>query len=563
MGLPLNGGHQFCVETTDTGRYDSAVELDLSEPELGRRKDAVNGAMGEVAVISVEAEMREEAIIKSNQKRLSRWYGEQFVKGLSIGDDELAVGARQLLARFMGEEGFAYKVKELIPNKHRAYKTLIDNLDYFIGELEKCYPDDCEDIKDSDLQDPYQLAEQAGYELTGPFESVEELDAYKQDTRASESLCVFLDPQSRLDDYHIVWLRRPDVDKILPADELTQHNLTSDWRVYLRQIGRYDKTTDAYNLDGLQPSRHDPYAVSSMSFQASRQGRRVFMTNRYNHSVTNPDNTYNSNLDRIKPGLRRAVYSLIGRSDLMDQAPNILDGPYVRDESGGVHAYYFKEGNTYFGNFEYVENQVVRTIDRSQYDMISPDLYVDKCTGEAIGLSYIYQAKDIRHSKRQDGVNELYISDKPSGELLRVYRYSHDSKGRTSSLSLELFKKGRYPDDMRRNPIITELKVSGNFQSSSISNYDSLSRIVLGRDSVIAGISGNNLLNNIVLEEGSKVGSISYNRILRNIKMAKDSRVARITSNPALKTLEIAESSRFDGVYDNESLIINNLPDLA
>lgn len=287
--------------------------------------------LGAVALLDTAAIEREDPenerkeIVGKNTKRLKKRFGEIFVKGERLESGEYAgSGARELLSKFMETPGFADEVTRTIPNKHQALKTLRDNQDYILAIFEQHYKQMSLEEQEP-IKDPYELAKQAGYELAGPFEDVAEFTHYKEDYRPGEQICTFNEPEARLSAYHILWLRAPDADTIVPADELTPDNMTQSWEDYLRTIGRYDSQTDTYNLDGLNPARGDPYGVSSMSVQISRCGNHVSVKNRYNHTVTNPDNTYDNNLDNVAYGLRKAIYHQVGREDLMSQTNTRLN----------------------------------------------------------------------------------------------------------------------------------------------------------------------------------------------------------------------------------------------
>ncbi len=298
-----------------TGNQDSPPQdiTDLTATELSSETNTPNDPVALDDSIDIEQERKK--IVDKNLKALHKRFGETFVKGKRLDSGEFAGGgAREILSAYMEIPDFASKVKQLIPNKHGALSTLQDNQDYILAYLEDAYKDD-EYIEQEELKNPYELARVVGYELTGPFERIEDFLEYEADFRQGERICTYNNPQARLDSYHILWLRSVDASDIPPADKLTQDNLTDSWKTYLKTVGRYDAESDSYNLEGLRPSRQDPYGVSSMSVQISRTGNHVSIKNRYNHSVTNPDSTFDNNLDFIAYGLGRSVYHQVGRED--------------------------------------------------------------------------------------------------------------------------------------------------------------------------------------------------------------------------------------------------------
>lgn len=364
--------------------------------------------------------------VAENLRVLQKRFGERFVKGdLMEGGGYTGSGARELLAEFMDlsprifpgagfvdregrdrEVSFAEVLKRLIPGKRGALQLLKDNHAYIQAALEQEYKDDASHER-APVKDPYELARSVGYELTGPFTSTAEfvpydkLDFPEWGTLGTERLCTFNNPGARLKDYHMLWLRHRDVADTLPADKLTGDNLSDAWRTYLRIIGRYDPATDQYDLANLRPTRDDPYGTSSMSVQISRTGSHVSIKNRYNHIVGNPDNTLDSDLDNVVYGLKRAVYARVGREDLMNKGSVKIAEGYIGDNDGGIHPYEYEEDNVYYGNYEYIQNGFLTTIDPGKYYMISPQLYVPKSD----------RFSEIRLGKRSTGIIGLEVSD--------------------------------------------------------------------------------------------------------------------------------------------------------
>lgn len=353
----------------------------------------------EVGVEQVESERKKNTA--ENLRGLKNRFGERFVKGdLMEGGGYTGGAARELLAGFMDRPGFAAELKRLIPSKHRALALLKDNHAYIQATLDQRYKDD-PNHEQAPAKDPYELARSVGYELTGPFVSTGEfVPLDRQDFRPSERLCTFNSPTERLRGYNILWLRHAEVDSTLPADELTADTLSDRWKTYLKTIGRYDRDSDSYNLADLRPARDDPYGTSSMSVQISRKGTHVSIKNRYNHTVGNPDNTLDSDLDNVAYGLKRAVYARVGREDLMDKTRVALAEGYIADNEGGIHRYQYEEDNVYYGDYEYINNGVVTTIDRGKYVCVSPQLYVPKSG----------KGDELRLGQRSNGLAGLEVS---------------------------------------------------------------------------------------------------------------------------------------------------------
>ena len=454
----LESGHRrIVVEQADSGSTGIEVVSGISvrriEPERtstgSNFPDRVIGSevSQEDDIQRLESERKKN--VAENLRVLQKRFGERFVKGdLMEGGGYTGGGARELLAEFMDlsprkfpgagfkkdnegrdrEVSFAEVLKRFIPGKSGALQLLKDNHDYIQEALKQYYKDDASHER-APVKDPYELARSVGYELTGPFTSTAEfvpydkLDFPEWGKLGTERLCTFNNPGARLKDYHMLWLRHRDVADTLPADKLTADNLSDAWRTYLRIIGRYDQATDRYDLTGLRPTREDPYGTSSMSVQISRNGSHVSIKNRYNHLVGNPDNTLDSDLDNIAYGLKRAVYARVGREDLLNKGSVKIAEGYIADNDGGIHPYKYEEDNIYYGNYEYIQNGELTTIDPGKYYMISPQLYVPKSD----------RFSEIRLGKRSTGINELEVSD----DVRFLYRNSaggHEKDQRLTEL---------------------------------------------------------------------------------------------------------------------------------
>ena len=430
-----NSGLHAAVETGASAEHPPDTAEHIPTP-------ADTADIGRLAIVSAEMPARPEALevdvdqIEHERKKntaenlsaLKKRFGERFVKGYPMeGGGYTGGAARDLLAGFMDRPGFADELKRLIPGKHGALVLLKDNHAYIQATLEQRYKDDPGHEKEP-AKDPYELARSVGYELSGPFEATGDfVPLDRQDFRPNERLCTFNEPTGRLRDYHILWLRHTDVSNILPADQLTVGTLSEAWKTYLKSIGRYDRDSDSYDLDGLRPTRNDPYGTSSMSVQISRKGTHVSVKNRYNHTVGNPDNTLDSDLDNVAYGLKRAVYQRVGREDLMDKTSVALAEGYISDNDGGIHHYQYEEGNVYYGDYEYINNGIVTTIDRGKYDMVSPQLYVPK-SGKGDELRLGQRGTEHAGLEVSSDVQFLYKSSAKSNEkdpalaeLRRVY----------------------------------------------------------------------------------------------------------------------------------------------
>ena len=133
--------------------------------------------------------------------------------------------------------------------------------------------------KEQDLQDALsanELLDKAGYILYPECKTEEEIQSFKKYYTPNEALCTFRG--GRLDTCRVWFAVKKNVD----------------------ELKRKDFT---------KPSRQDEYGTSVISIQFTRgENCTLSIKNRYNHSVVNPDNTFNNNLENIIEGLSDAFY---------------------------------------------------------------------------------------------------------------------------------------------------------------------------------------------------------------------------------------------------------------
>jgi len=121
--------------------------------------------------------------------------------------------------------------------------------------------------------DPFNLLHRAGYSFVEYADTLKKQNAIKKYFRENEELCTFSD-DCRYRKYYIVNAVKYNAETIQPA---------------------------------YPPEREDEYGTSVISIQMQKTGGYISIKNRYNHSVENPDNTFDSDPDNIIPGLSAAL----------------------------------------------------------------------------------------------------------------------------------------------------------------------------------------------------------------------------------------------------------------
>ncbi|MDE6250880.1 MAG: leucine-rich repeat domain-containing protein, partial [Alphaproteobacteria bacterium] len=179
--------------------------------------------------------------------------------------------------------------------------------------------------------DPFQLLDQAGYHA---FEvhNLDEQNSIQHFFRQNEELCTFRDEHRYENNYmihaikHEVWR---DPYAIKPSDK---------------------------------PERQDEYGTSVISIQIRKDGGFISIKNRYNHTVSNPDQTFHSNPDEIIAGLSAALKGYFHVDWQSTEIP-VPDGFILMN--GQILKYNFEINHRYIGDGFYTQNGQIIDIDKN------------------------------------------------------------------------------------------------------------------------------------------------------------------------------------------------------
>ena len=190
------------------------------------------------------------------------------------------------------------------------------------------------------VENPFDLLKRAGYNAYLVTNRKELLSIKKYFTKDA-LLCSFDDPK-RTDDYFIIHCVKEGADQL---------------------------------LEGLfyPPRRDDEYATSVISIQIAKRGGLIKITNRYNHLVENPDNTFNSNPDNIIKGLSWALMHYF-QIDFSATQVYLPDGYIYRN--GQIIEYDYKEDHIYFSSDYFVVGDDVIKINKD-YQLIFDRFILD------------------------------------------------------------------------------------------------------------------------------------------------------------------------------------------
>ena len=160
--------------------------------------------------------------------------------------------------------------------------------------------------------DLFFLAHQKGYQVI-VADDLKKQNLVRPFFKKEEALCTFKD-ETRFQRYYILYFIKNEAEKLNREDFLT-------------------------------PSREDEYGSSVMSIQILKTGGFIKITNRYNHAVKNPDNTFYSNPDYIVPGLSSAIKEFFG-VDFQISDVEVPDGFIFLQNR--LLKYHFETGNVFY-----------------------------------------------------------------------------------------------------------------------------------------------------------------------------------------------------------------------
>lgn len=243
-------------------------------------------------------------------------------------------------------------------------------------------------------EDPIALLSIAGYDAY-VVNSLEEQNAIKKYFKRGEELCTFNDAQ-RFKNYYIINAVHKDVENIKREDF-------------------------------VHPQREDKYGTSVISIQVLKTGGFISIKNRYNHSVENPDNTFNSEPDRIIPGLADAIKYHFN-VDFSSRKISLPDDYILLD--GKIVKFNYEKNNIYIGDGFYVCNGKIVEINKDSellFDTILFDFKtksfreVGQSSGENSYLVSLFNSvvknNSVSVRKNVDGTHSFFVGGMPIATL--------------------------------------------------------------------------------------------------------------------------------------------------
>ena len=220
-----------------------------------------------------------------------------------------------------------------------------------------------------------------------------------------------------------------------------------------------DNANELKREDFIEPQREDEYGTSVISIQFGYgEFNELSIKNRYNHTVNNPDATFNNNLENIIPGLTRSfekAYNL-----------KVVSGPknynFLTEDLRYIPAYIPKKDEN--GNI--IEPKDIKDIDRKlyRYNVEIDGIYF--CEGNLIVRDGVV-IDDYKKDAGRYIIADNYVIDAHE-KTIYPFEYKEKKKENEEEKKVEIEKLPR--DDSFTNSIkevgeiknITVLKDNGN-----------------------------------------------------------------------------------------------------
>ena len=240
--------------------------------------------------------------MNSDLKIIKKKYGENFSKL-----------CRELFPSILENEGELVSIITfLFKESHFLYDDLItyDRVKSFQRLVMNKYNKILDSVIDTE-KTPYELFKEQGYTLK-ECHTNEEILSYKKYYAKGEELCTF--NGERLKTNRVFFAVKDNALEIERKSE---------------------------------PQREDEYGTSVLSLQFTLDTNYLSIKNRYNHTVKNPDATYQNNLENIAEGLTYSFEKHLGIKQSNAQSDFEMAN-YVRAADGKYYRYNFELNNIYY-----------------------------------------------------------------------------------------------------------------------------------------------------------------------------------------------------------------------
>jgi hypothetical protein len=296
-------------------------------------------------------------------------------------------------------------------------------------------------IKKEPQLPPQELLKTIGYSFY-EVKSEEEFESYRSYYQGGSTICSLNNKNERLRDNLIFYIIKEDAKETLRASVLTQDNLSKSWKDYLEQKGL--KNNDgSYNINGLRHHREDPFGTSVLNIQINKKSGYLKIINRYNHDInsgnTNPDATYNNNLNIIIGGLEQSIYDYAGVNKVNHNKMNFAEN-VINDSKNRLFVFGKEENGIYYGDGFYIKHGEATLLNNDMERMIDGHVFRQNKTIKNIGANTLWNGFNINNIKFLKGNQITLQTDYGNATLDLVNGVSQQSSRLDESLSIAILK---------------------------------------------------------------------------------------------------------------------------
>ena len=304
-----------------------------------------------------------------------------------------------------------------------------------------------------ETKDPIELLSDAGFDAFY-VTTEKQKNSISKYYRPGEEICTIRDPH-RHENFFIIHAVKRGAEKIKPSEK---------------------------------PERDDNYGTSVISIQIAKSGGFISIKNRYNHTVNNPDATFNNNPDNIIPGLTESLKRKFG-VDFTTHDSVVPDNyRLVKDQ---LVRFNYEMNNVYFDEKYYFDGSSIKKLN-PDYELMLDTVILDTRTSTIRNVLETdnYQVNDLfnvlndelsghkvkteKDKKTGETIVNIIDENKNVSEFLRVkngcisslhlykttetgYRFMEYNKTLKNFSASKLKKMGRYC--LSQNEIIDQLYI--------------------------------------------------------------------------------------------------------
>ena len=196
-------------------------------------------------------------------------------------------------------------------------------------------------------KNPLELLNDAGYDAF-VVDSLKKQNSIEKYFRPAEELCTF-DDITRYKNYYMIHAVKRGAENIKPA---------------------------------TKPERQDEYGTSVISIQIAKNSGFISIKNRYNHTVNDPDATFNNNPDKIIHGLTDSLKKFFHVDFNASENPLPDNFRMVNDQ---FVRYNYEIDNIYFGSDYYFSGSRITKLNKD-YEVMLDYYILDKRSGTVRGI---------------------------------------------------------------------------------------------------------------------------------------------------------------------------------